>query len=350
MLAHHRLAGLLGARVDVDHDVGADAQAHAVAHLGGRLIEHDLGRVLELDHHLGDRLGQALAGADVERHPLPTPRIDVKAQRRVGGHVRILGHARLVGVATKLAAHHAVGAQRADGAQHLGLLVADPFAVGAGRRLHGQVADDLEQVILDDVANDAGLLVELAAPLDPEVFRHGDLYVLHVVAVPDRLQKSVGEAKVEDVLDRLLAQVVIDAEDGRLGGREHAGRDGQVMHRAPGARQLGAQGGEGGGVVVVAVDVAQAAGQHIEGGGIDAAAVLGDAGARPLDQLVAVPVRLGNADDGKIQPLAARHAVQGGEDLLVGQIAGGPEEHQRVRTQPLVLCHRRAVSQRARFC
>ena len=38
-----------------------------------------------------------------------------------------------------------------------------------------------------------------------------------MVAVPDRLEERVGEAEVEQVLHRLLAEVVIDAEDRRLG-------------------------------------------------------------------------------------------------------------------------------------
>ncbi len=68
-------------------------------------------------------------------------------------------------------------------------------------------------MVLNDVANDPGLFVELAAPLDPERLGHGDLHVFDVVPVQNRLEKGVGEAEVEDVLHRLLAEVVIDAKD-----------------------------------------------------------------------------------------------------------------------------------------
>ena len=37
--------------------------------------------------------------------------------------------------------------------------------------------------------------------------------MVDVVAVPDRLEDRVGEAKDQDVLDRFLAQVVVDAVD-----------------------------------------------------------------------------------------------------------------------------------------
>ena len=42
---------------------------------------------------------------------------------------------------------------------------------------------------------------------------HVDLHVVDEVAVPDRLEQAVGEAEREDVLRRLLAEEVIDAED-----------------------------------------------------------------------------------------------------------------------------------------
>jgi hypothetical protein len=40
--------------------------------------------------------------------------------------------------------------------------------------------------------------------------------VVDVVAVPDRLEQGVGEPQCHQVLDRLLAEVVIDPEDLRL--------------------------------------------------------------------------------------------------------------------------------------
>src|SRR5262249_58315998 len=61
------------------------------------------------------------------------------------------------------------------------------------------------------------------------------------------------------------------------------------------------------------------------------AAVLGHALPRALDELVLGPARLGHADDGRVQPSALDELLQGGEDLLVGEVAGGAEEDQRVR-------------------
>jgi hypothetical protein len=40
-----------------------------------------------------------------------------------------------------------------------------------------------------------------------------------MAAVPQRLEDAVGEAQSEDVLDRLLPEEMVHAEDGRLGER-----------------------------------------------------------------------------------------------------------------------------------
>jgi hypothetical protein len=68
-------------------------------------------------------------------------------------------------------------------------------------------------VVLQNVAHDAGLFVERAATLDTEALRHRDLHAVDVVAIPDRFENAVGEAQHQDVLDRLFAEIVVDAVD-----------------------------------------------------------------------------------------------------------------------------------------
>ena len=55
-----------------------------------------------------------------------------------------------------------------------------------------------------------------ARPSIADRLRHVDLDVADVVAVPDRLEEPVGEPQGEQVVDGLLAQEVVDAEDLRL--------------------------------------------------------------------------------------------------------------------------------------
>ena len=74
-------------------------------------------------------------------------------------------------------------------------------------------ASSCEHVVLDQVAQRARLVVVAGAAADADVLGGGDLDVVDVVAVPDRLEHRVREPEGQQVLDGLLAQVVVDAED-----------------------------------------------------------------------------------------------------------------------------------------
>ena len=123
-------------------------------------------------------------------------------------------------------------------------------------------------------------------------------------------RKQIGEAEEHQVLHRLLAQVMIDAEDRRFGeelrsvalsswaearsrpkgfstttralsrspprqpfgdGREQAGRDGEIMQRTCGASRALAKCGERGRIAVIAVDIAQERARVVEAAGSSAA-------------------------------------------------------------------------------
>src|SRR5207245_8475408 len=81
---------------------------------------------------------------------------------------------------------------------------------------HRYESHALQQVVLHDIANGAGLFVKPPASLETEPFRHRDLHAFHVMAVPHRLQEGVREAEEEEILHRLLAEIMVDAEDARL--------------------------------------------------------------------------------------------------------------------------------------
>ncbi len=78
-------------------------------------------------------------------------------------------------------------------------------------------------MVLDDVACRADAVVVPGSAADADVLGHRDLDVVDVVVVPDRLVHLVREPQREQVEDRLLAEVVVDAED-RL-RLEHLGHD-----------------------------------------------------------------------------------------------------------------------------
>ena len=81
------------------------------------------------------------------------------------------------------------------------------------RRLHRDDRENLKQVVLDHVAQCADAVIELAASFHAEFFRDGDLHALDPFASPDRFEQRVAEAQSEQVLHRLLAEIVIDPVD-----------------------------------------------------------------------------------------------------------------------------------------
>ena len=172
---------------------------------------------MEGHHRLGGRRRHLLARTDEPGHTGPPPGIDFEPESGEGLDVGAGGHAGLVHVPPVLAPHHVAGVQGAYLPEHLHLLVPQGVGPVPRRWLHGQQGHDLQEVVLDDVADRARAVVERAPPLDAEVLGHRDLDAGHEVAVPDRLEERVGEPEHEQALDRLLAQVVVDAEDVLLG-------------------------------------------------------------------------------------------------------------------------------------
>ena len=168
---------------------------------------------MQPDHDLGRRFGQAFSGPDQERHITPAPRVDLEPDRGERLDLRVGSDPFFLAIARVLAADDTVGLERADRPQHLDLLVADSVGGMTTGGLHRQHRDDLEHVVLDHVADRAGLFIEGATALHAELFRHRDLHALDAITVPDRLEELIGEPERQDIEDRLLAQVVIDPED-----------------------------------------------------------------------------------------------------------------------------------------
>jgi hypothetical protein len=71
-------------------------------------------------------------------------------------------------------------------------------------------------VVDHHVPKGADLIVVTTPQADSVAFRHGDLHVVDVVAIPDRLEDPIRQAKRKNVLDGLFAQIVVDAVDLRF--------------------------------------------------------------------------------------------------------------------------------------
>src|SRR6266550_1628434 len=79
------------------------------------------------------------------------------------------------------------------------------------RWLHRNQRDHLKHVVLDHVADHAGFVVITAAALNANGLGVGDLDVIDVLAVPERLENTVGKPKHQQVLNSFFAEVMIDA-------------------------------------------------------------------------------------------------------------------------------------------
>ena len=66
-------------------------------------------------------------------------------------------------------------------------------------------------MILKHIAHDTRFFVVTAAVFHADAFGRGDLHVIDVTAVPNRLEDGVGEAEHHDVLHGLFAEIVVDA-------------------------------------------------------------------------------------------------------------------------------------------
>ncbi len=211
--------GLLHKRFQVHGLVGLHAHHELVARqLLLREQQRAAGRRLELDTHLGLALVERLAGAHDERHALPAAVPDVHDQRRERRRQRIVRHALVVRVARLLPER---GVLPGDAVvefdfvyalQHLDFFIPDVVARRAHRRLHCDHGEDLHEVVLHDVADDAVLVKVAPAPLRAEILleSHGDGG--YVVAVPERLEGVICEPHDHQVLHHLLPDVVVDTE------------------------------------------------------------------------------------------------------------------------------------------
>src|SRR5436309_259171 len=98
------------------------------------------------------------------------------------------------------------------GVQHLALFSAYRFGVETGRRLHRSQLEQLKQVIGHHVPQRAGSIIKSSTCPDTERLGDSDLHMVNVIAIPQRLEDAIAEAKHHDVLHRLLAEIMVDAE------------------------------------------------------------------------------------------------------------------------------------------
>ena len=105
-----------------------------------------------------------------KRDALPAPVVDVELHHAEGGGLAVGRNARLVAIFSILAADGVVedlfGLHQADRSQHLHLFVADGVGLELGGGLHRRQRHQLQQVVLEHVAQNAHRIVVRGAVLD----------------------------------------------------------------------------------------------------------------------------------------------------------------------------------------
>ena len=112
-------------------------------------------------------------------------------------HLRIGSHVVLVSVAAVLAPHDVFGSKRTYCSEDTDLFVARRFRIVAGWGIYREQHNDLQHVVLHDVANGAQLFIKAPAVFHAKTFAHGDLHALDVLTIPDWFQEGVREAEIE---------------------------------------------------------------------------------------------------------------------------------------------------------
>ena len=221
--------GLFHLQLDAQTLHGLDAEQNPVGLqlFDTGLAKQLLGRILEADGNHRAVFGHAFPGAQVEGDAAPAPVVDVQFQRGVGFRGAVFRDAFFLQITWYLLAiHHpaavlrpiGVGIDRISGDgtdrfQRLDLLVAQGLRIQIGGWLHRHQRQHLQQMALHHVPQCAGAIVVVGAAGDPQALGMGDLDVVDVVAVPERLQHQVGETEYQYVLHHRLPEVVVDPID-----------------------------------------------------------------------------------------------------------------------------------------
>ena len=99
--------------------------------------------------------------------------------------------------------------------QHLRLFSRQISGGEGDRLLHGRQCHELQQVVLDDVACGTDAVIVSGTTGHADILGVGNLHMVDVIIVPNRLIHGVRETKRQNILHRLLTEIMIDTEHTR---------------------------------------------------------------------------------------------------------------------------------------
>eukprot|EP00095_Tigriopus_kingsejongensis_P003318 maker-scaffold612_size124412-snap-gene-0.25 protein:Tk03318 transcript:maker-scaffold612_size124412-snap-gene-0.25-mRNA-1 annotation:"beta- -n-acetylgalactosaminyltransferase bre-4-like" len=211
-------AGHLVHHLAVDGLFGLDPENQLIPL--GRVGEEPASRhVLELDPQLGLALIQGLSGSHDNGDAVPQLVADLQDTGTISGCHRVVRHTRIILVALSsflvrihwiahiLPDDAVVHANGWNGSQNFNLLIPNVLGVQRHGLVHGSQTHDLEEMILEDVSNDAELVEVSASAIGAERLFEIDHHAGETVPVPTPREESVPEAQADKVLDHLLPKI-----------------------------------------------------------------------------------------------------------------------------------------------
>ncbi len=170
--------------------------------------------MLESNQDFRARDREVFTCSDKERNTFPSRRVNMEPHRRKSFCFGIRLNGFFIQVTGVLAFYYVLTSERSYGFEHPYFFIPDRFTVEGFGRLHGQVAKDLEQVVLNHITDSSGHIVKCPSALDPKILRHGDLHGFDMIFVPNGFEQRVDKTKEDQIVDRSFAQIVVDSIDG----------------------------------------------------------------------------------------------------------------------------------------
>jgi len=183
--------------------------------------------MFELHGNLRDALGQPLARPQVKGNVMPAPVIDIRPQGGEGfrGGVRtdavfcpVTGDDFVIDGSTRVLAPDGgfidlLAFGKTERGQDFRFFIPDGIRIERTGRLHRYERKQLKKMVLKHVPQGAGLFIVPRAVFNAHGFGGGNLHMINVFPVPDRLIDGVSEAEHQNILNGLFPQIVVDAVD-----------------------------------------------------------------------------------------------------------------------------------------
>ena len=211
----HLETGLLGVHLEVDGLVWLNTDDKLVTR---NVVEETLWCVLELNAngHLG--LVEGLTCLEDKGDTVPSLVVDIQCECGESGAVAVLGHSVVVLVAW-LAVGSSVLADKnvflfngGNRLENFYLFVTDVLCRERLGSFHGKQGEDLGQVVLLNITDNAEFVKVAASALSTERLLEGDLNVVDELVVEASIDQGVAETHDEQVFDHFFSEVVVDTE------------------------------------------------------------------------------------------------------------------------------------------